>query len=315
MGEGIWHKFTEVKQEILHQERGFNCATSGLFEKCLEHTALFHLEVWSRSPIINGDQMPLHRNESSAQKTLNFKGEETFAKENHMLSRERVTVFTQINSESKFITQEFIKGKGTPTKFNVADYIKFQWSPSGSYRFGHMLKTISNLPNHYNPFTQKNYSIYVLDDYAIHLMPEIRKALFQQGYIFVVMGGGITGFIQVNNTHLHRQLKAYYHDLEMALMMEKLRADKKKVPTPTREEMINMTVKAAKKINVNFAEVFKQLFVTNKLQGLEHYLVSSKLFDLIGSDTVEFRKKLMESRTPDTTQEKYDGKILREQSY
>ena len=40
--------------------------------------------------------MPLHRNESSSQKTLNFKGEETFVKENHMLSRERVTVFTQV---------------------------------------------------------------------------------------------------------------------------------------------------------------------------------------------------------------------------
>ena len=209
-------------------------------------------------PIINGDQMPLHRNESSAQKTLNFKGEETFVKENHMLSRERVTVFTQVNSESKFITAEFIfKVKGTRTKVNVADDIKFQWSPKGSYRFGHMLKIISNLPNCYNPFTKRNYAIYVLDDYAVHLMPEIRKALFQRGYILVVMGGGITAFIQANNTHLHRQLKAYHCHLEMELIMEKLRADKKKVPTPTREEMINMTVKAAKKIDVNFAEVFR----------------------------------------------------------
>ena len=66
-----------------------------------------------------------------------------------------------------------------------------------------------------------------------------------------------TGFIQAIETYLHRQLKAYYRDLEIELMMEKLRADKKKVPTPTREEMINMTVKAAKKIDVNFAEVFR----------------------------------------------------------
>ena len=29
-------------------------------------------------PIINGNQMPLHHSECSAQKTLNFKGEETF---------------------------------------------------------------------------------------------------------------------------------------------------------------------------------------------------------------------------------------------
>ena len=64
-------------------------------------------------PIINRDQMPLHRNESSSQKTLNFKGEETFVKENHMLSRESVPVFTQVNSNSKFYTPEFVfKGKG-----------------------------------------------------------------------------------------------------------------------------------------------------------------------------------------------------------
>lgn len=159
-------------------------------------------------PIINGDQMPLHRNESSNQKTLNFKGEETFVKENHMLSRERVTVFTQVSSDSKFHTPEFVfKGKGTRTKVNVAEDIKFQWSPSGSYRLEQLLKTINNLPNLYHPFTQKDYAIYVLDDYAVHLMPEVRKALFQRGYILVIMGGGITGFLQANDTHLHRKKK------------------------------------------------------------------------------------------------------------
>ena len=39
-------------------------------------------------PVINGDQMPLHRNESSTQKTLNFKGMDTYVKENYNLSRE-----------------------------------------------------------------------------------------------------------------------------------------------------------------------------------------------------------------------------------
>ena len=45
-------------------------------------------------PVINGDQMPLHRNESSQQKTMTFKKENAFVKENHSLSRERVAVFT-----------------------------------------------------------------------------------------------------------------------------------------------------------------------------------------------------------------------------
>ena len=39
-------------------------------------------------PIINGDQMPLHRNESASQKTLSLKSEDVFVKENYMLSRE-----------------------------------------------------------------------------------------------------------------------------------------------------------------------------------------------------------------------------------
>ena len=107
--------------------------------------------------------MPLHRNESSQQKKLNFKGEETFVKENHMLSRERVTIYTQVTSDSQFVTPEFIfKSKGTRTKVNVANDILFQWSPSGSYRLEHLLKTISHLPNRFNPFTQKNYAIYAL---------------------------------------------------------------------------------------------------------------------------------------------------------
>ena len=52
---------------------------------------------------------------------------------------------------------------------------------------------------------------------------------------------------------------------------------------------------------MNFAEVFKQLFITNKLDGSED-LVRDTLFDLIGSDMVEFREKSMEPRTPDTIQ-------------
>ena len=50
-------------------------------------------------PVINGYQMPLHRNESSSLKTLNFTGMDTYVKENYNLSREQVTVFTQVSSD------------------------------------------------------------------------------------------------------------------------------------------------------------------------------------------------------------------------
>ena len=61
--------------------------------------------------------------------------------------------------------------------------------------------------------------MFVLDDYALHLMPEIRKALYQRGYVLVVMGGSITGFIQENDTDLHRRLKSLYRNEEVALML------------------------------------------------------------------------------------------------
>lgn len=65
-------------------------------------------------PIINGDQMPLHRNETHSMKTLNSKNLDCYVKENYMLSRERVTCFTQVCSDEKIIIKpEFVfKGVG-----------------------------------------------------------------------------------------------------------------------------------------------------------------------------------------------------------
>ena len=54
-------------------------------------------------PTINGDQMPLHRNESSTQKILNFVDMDAYVKENYNLSCEIVVQITTLiqNSFSK----------------------------------------------------------------------------------------------------------------------------------------------------------------------------------------------------------------------
>ena len=128
-----------------------------------------------------------------------------------------------------------------------------------------MINTINNLLNRFNPFTQKNYAIYIPDDYAVHLMPEIRKALYERGFILLVMGGGLTGFIQADDTDLHRCLKALYRHEEMNLMLKMLEKDKNKVPSPNREDMVKMLLSTWKDVPNNFAQVFKKLFVTNAL--------------------------------------------------
>ena len=180
-------------------------------------------------PVINGDQMPLHRNEDASQKTLAFQGLVTYVKENYMLSRERATVFKQTSNSSIDVKPEFVfKGKGTRTKLNPPSSIKFQWSESGSYWIDQLKQTIMNLRNRFYPFTCKDFTIYVLDDYVVHLMPEVRKLLWKRGFVLIIIGGGITGYIQENDTHVHRTLKSEYRDLEAELMLSMLQKNNAK---------------------------------------------------------------------------------------
>ena len=160
-------------------------------------------------PAINGDQMPLHRNKSANQKTLSLKSEEVFVKENYMLSRERVTCFKQLCSDPKTeLKPEFMfKGKDTRTHLTPPKGVHYLWAPKGSYRTEQILGMIDKLPNRFNMFTEQSFAIYVLDDYSVHLMPEVRQALFKNGCVLVIIGGGITGDIQINDTNCHRDLK------------------------------------------------------------------------------------------------------------
>ena len=100
------------------------------------------------------------------------------------------------------------RGKSVRVKLNPPQGVKFQWAPKGSYRLEHMLSTTANLPNRHNIFIHQNYGIYVLDDYSVHSLPEMKAALLKKGYIFVGIGGGVTGDIQINDIDFHSPLKA-----------------------------------------------------------------------------------------------------------
>ena len=114
-------------------------------------------------PVINRDQMSLHRNESASQKALSLKSEEVFVKENYMLSRERVTCFTKFCSDPKIeLKPEFIfKGKGTRTHLTPPKGVHHPWAPKGSYLIEQILGMIDKLPNRYNMFTEQSFAVYV----------------------------------------------------------------------------------------------------------------------------------------------------------
>ena len=197
-------------------------------------------------PIINRDQMPLHRNESSSQKTLNITGYDTYAKEDNSLAHERITAFTQVSSDPSVVVKpEFVfKGKGAHTKLTPPDGLKYQWAPKGSYCLEQMLGTMSNLPNRHHIFTMKNCCMYGLDDYSVHLMPEVKDALLKKVYVYVGIGGGVTGDIQINDTDIHTLLEKKYCELEQEVMPTHLKADPKKIPQPSHDDMMHMLVES-----------------------------------------------------------------------
>ena len=77
-------------------------------------------------------------------------------------------------------------------------------------------------------------------------------------------------------------------------MLKKLGVDKNKVLSPSREDMVQLLLDLWKENEV-YSSVFKKLFVTNKFDGTEDYLVSDKLFKLIGDDVLEYRRQLLNS--------------------
>ena len=203
--------------------------------------------VITRKPGI-WSHVPLHRLECSCSKTMSMTGLDCYVKENYMHSRERVTTFTMMTSKNtRAPLPEFVfKGKGQRVKLVPPPGIHFQWSDSGSYRVEHVKQTIKNLPTAVGPMESlmksghKKYRIFTLDDYSAHLDPSIAQDLFKKGYILIVIGGGITGDMQPNDTALHHRLKLIYREKEQSLLTQKLRDAPEKVPSMSRNDIMTI---------------------------------------------------------------------------
>ena len=81
-------------------------------------------------------------------------------------------------------------------------------------------------------------------------------------------------------------------------MIEKLQANKNKVPSLTQDKMTSMLANAWSFLTVDSTATFKSLLVTNTLDGSGDHLVSEKCFCLIGTDIMSFRAKLLTQQHP-----------------
>ena len=176
-------------------------------------------------------------------------------------------------------------GKGTRTHLTPPKGVHYQWARKGSYRIeqnlGVMISYQIDLLCSQNSHLQYMYWM------VVQLMLEGRQASFKKGYILVIIGGGITGDIQINDKNCHRGFKNHYRDLEMKLILEQLEKDPIKIPSPLRNEMMSMLLQAWETLECDTKREFKSLFVTNTLDWSEDYLVPDKLFALIGDEIIE----------------------------
>ena len=122
-----------------------------------------------------------------------------------------------------------------------------------------------------------------LDDYSVYLDLSISDALIKNEYFLIIMGGGITGDIQVNDTDLHHPLKTIYCNKESNLVVDKSAADRTKIPTPTRDNVMHMLCSAWGKMTSEFDMelAFKQNAISINLDGSEDHLVKTGLFTLV----------------------------------
>ena len=148
---------------------------------------ILRVRVWFKKvvgidiPIINMDQMPLHRNETARQKSMSMTGWDTMVKSNHHLTRERVTCLTIMDSSDGLLPPHFVfKGKGTRLQKELQrpPGVTTLWAEKGSYRLDTMLDTIKTLPSLTKKDSipgqvYKGWKLMLLDDYSVHITPEV----------------------------------------------------------------------------------------------------------------------------------------------
>ena len=72
---------------------------------------------------------------------------------------------------------------------------------------------------------------------------------------------------------------------------------------PDRIEIMTLLKDAMQDLRINESSAFKSVWVTNALDGLEDYLVSDKIFSLVGESMRAFRAEMLKKSPPRTTKE------------
>ena len=246
----------------------------------------------------NFDQKPFHKNEagSKALKTLDFQSARSTAiKEIHSQTRERWCCSTMcVSSKQRAIEgvpmemmfqggagvlrscEEFIRV--TPL-FRIPELnISVATSDSGSYRLEHILEWLDKALKR-GPGDDGRWRILLCDVYAAHVMDPVRKVAWKHRFVMIFVGGGATGVVQTNDTHLHGDFSKAYLELEQADMFSRMQSDPHGCPSRSREHCMRDAAMCWRrtKLHLRSCEGFWANMITNALDGSEDGLASEEV--------------------------------------
>ena len=144
--------------------------------------------------------------------------------------------------------------------------------PKGSYRTEHV---VSFLQQHLEVASPgRDWRIILADFYGPHADDTVFDLCWSRQYVILLIGGGITGILQVPDTHLHQPLSARYTELEMLDLVEQQRARPHGCPTRSRESCCRDLVAAWRHRPLHEAgkRGLWDNMLANKLDGSEDHL-------------------------------------------
>ena len=98
--------------------------------------------------------------------------------------------------------REYIRSRGYGPWLTVAT------SPKGSYREADVLNF---LEAHLPPMTQsRQWRIMLADDFKAHLTNAVFRLCWTKGYVFIPLGGGVTGTVQTVDLDLNQHARRMY---------------------------------------------------------------------------------------------------------
>jgi hypothetical protein len=115
-------------------------------------------------------------------------------------------------------------------------FVTLTTSDSASYRLEHVLDWMDKA---LEPWSEgRELRLLLCDAYSAHDDEAVRRLAWSKGYIVLYVGGGTTGAVQTNDTHLHRFLDEQYTELEQMSLLDDGELEPNRLQARTREECI-----------------------------------------------------------------------------